>query len=600
MSSFTIGICCGTTTSHSMRRHRSSPPTLSRRSLRSSSSALTLALTLLLLAGLALTPPGAYAQNNVTGTWQTLPNLMPINPVHTALMSNGKILVVSGSGNYPAQTTFSVGIWDPASNSMTSQGTESWDQFCNGMVVLPDGRPFIVGGNLQYDPFHGWNRTAVYDPATGKYSDMEDMAHGRWYPTDTILGDGRLMTFSGLDETGKTNVQVEIYKVGSGWAAPSTAPWTPPLYPRLHLLPNGKVFYSGATTQSRTFDPSNNTWSSVIATTNYSGVRTYGSSVLFPLTPANGYKPKVIIFGGGNPATATTEIIDLSAGTPAWAYGPSMSQPRIEMNATLLPNGQVLTVGGSLNDEDTGTASLQADLYNTNTNSMSSAGSNAFARLYHSVALLLPDGTVWVAGGNPVRGTYEEHVEIYTPPYLYNSSGSLATRPSISSLSTSIIGYGTSFTVHTPDAANISSVVIMKDGAATHAFNMDQRLVGLNFSKGSGKLTVTGPPNGNTAPPGYYMIFLINSSGVPSVAKFLQVSKTSTDTPPKGTITSPTTDITIAPGQSVNFAGSGKWLDFGLFLGISRRLARNQQPGEPRLGDFFHRGNLHRRLHRHR
>src|SRR3984957_11190050 len=508
------------------------------------------------IALLLFCAPLAHGQANVTGTWQTLPTLMPINPIHTALLSNGKILVVSGSGNYTAQTTYLVGLWDPSNNSITT-GTQSWDMFCNGMIVLPDGRAFIVGGNLQYDPFFGWKRTSIYDPVTAKYADMEDMAHGRWYPTATVLGDGRVMTFSGLDEFGNTNTQVEIYKVGVGWAAPSSAPWTPPLYPRMHLLPNGKVFYSGWTTQSRTFDPSTNSWSGVIATTNYGGVRNYGSSVLFPLTPANGYKPKVIIFGGGNPSTATTEIIDLSASTPAWVYGPSMSQPRIEMNATMLPNGQILTVGGSLNDEDTSTASLQADLYNTATNSMSSAGSNSFPRLYHSVALLLPDATVWGAGGNPSRGSYEQHVEIYTPPYLYNSSGSLATRPSITSVTPGVIGYSSSFQVQTPDAANIASVVILKDGSVTHAFNMDQRLVGLSFTAGSGVLNLTGPPNGNTAPPGYYMIFLINTSGVPSVAKFVQISKTATDTPPKGTITSPAADIVIAPGQSVTFSGTG-------------------------------------------
>ncbi|HEY8714510.1 MAG TPA: galactose oxidase-like domain-containing protein, partial [Candidatus Acidoferrum sp.] len=445
------------------------------------------------LAGMALLlciGPAAYGQASVQGTWKTLPVLMPINPVHTALMSNGKILVVSGSGNYPAETTFSVGVWDPNTNTMSLQ-TQTWDMFCNGMIVLPDGRPFIVGGNLQYDPFHGWKRTSIYDPATDRYVDMQDMAHGRWYPTATVLGDGRVMTFSGLTETGGTNSQVEIYKVGSGWGSPFSASFTPPLYPRMHLLPSGKVFVSGSGTQSRTFDPSTNTWSGVIATTIYGSARTYGSSVLLPLTPANSYKPKVIIFGGGSPSTATTEVIDMSAASPAWTSGPPMSQPRIEMNATLLPNGKIVTVGGSLNDEDTTTASLQSDLYDSASNTMGSAGSNAFPRLYHSVSLLLPDGTVWVAGGNPTRGAYEQHIEIYTPPYLYNANGSLATRPSITSVSPGVIGYGTSFQVQTPDAANIASVVLMKNGAVTHAFDMDQRMVGLTFTQGSGVLTVT-------------------------------------------------------------------------------------------------------------
>ncbi|MEP6601306.1 MAG: galactose oxidase-like domain-containing protein, partial [Nitrospirota bacterium] len=524
---------------------------------------LCLTFVLAAVVLLALHAPVAFGQSNVTGTWQTVPTSMPINPVHTALMPNGKILVVSGSGNYPQQTTFMVGVWDPSNNSMTT-GTQAWDMFCNGMVLLPDGRPFIMGGNIQYDPFHGWQRTAAYDPATGKYTDMEDMAHGRWYPTSTVLGDGRVMTFSGLNETGSTNSKVEIYKVGVGWGSEISAPFTPPLYPRMTLLPSGKVLYSGGSPQSRTFDPSANTWSGVIATTVYGNDRTYGSTVLLPLLPSNSYKPQVMIFGGGNPSTKTTEIIDMSAATPQWVKGPDMVKPRIEMNATLLPTGKVLTVGGSLNDEDTNTASLAADLYDPYVDAvqgvqgtMSSAGSNGYPRLYHSVSLLLPDATVWVAGGNPSRGSYEQHVEIYTPPYLYNSNGTLATRPSITSVSPSVIGYGTSFTVQTPDAANIASVVLMKNGAVTHAFDMDQRMVGLVFSAGSGVLNVTGPLNGNIAPPGYYMLFLVNTAGVPSVAKFVQVSKTPTDIPPTGTITSPATDVTIAPGQSVSFAGTG-------------------------------------------
>ena len=284
----------------------------------------------------------------------------------------------------------------------------------------------------------------------------------------------------------------------------------------------------------------------------------------------------MIIFGGNNPATNTTEIIDFSAATPKWAYGPNMSQPRIEMNGTMLPNGKILALGGSLKDEDTSTASLQADLYDTATNTMSAAGSEAYARVYHSVSLLMPDGTVWVAGGNPMRGTYEQHVEVYTPPYLYNSSGDLATRPTITSVSNSVIGYGSSFTVTTPDAANISSVVLMKNGSVTHAFDMDQRMVGLNFTKGSGVLTVTGPPNGNIAPPGWYMLFLLNSSGVPAVAKFVQVSLTPTDTAPKGTITSPTSDITIAPGPIGDFCGNRHGHDFRVFVVLPRGFAGDE------------------------
>src|SRR5262249_25485862 len=161
------------------------------------------------------------------------------------------------------------------------------------------------------------------------------------------------------------------YTIGSGWSTQYIANWTPDLYPRMHLLPNGKVFYSGAQTTSRQFDPSTTTWTTV-ANTNYSNMRTYGTSVVLPLTPANNYDPKVIIMGGHSPATNTTEIIDMGASTPKWNYGPNMSQARIEMNAVILPNGKVLALGGSVNDEDTGTLSLNADLYDPGSNTFSS------------------------------------------------------------------------------------------------------------------------------------------------------------------------------------------------------------------------------------
>lgn len=485
----------------------------------------------------------ALGQAQQSGQWSTLPYTMPINPIHTSLMSNGKVLIVAGSGNYPPNLTNGIlqaAVWDPSAGTINVQSV-SWDMFCNGMVGLPDGREFIFGGTLQYDPpaFEGLNKTSTFDPSTGLFTTQQSMAHGRWYPTGTVLGNGSVMVFSGANETSGTNTAVEIYTPGSGWSTQYPAGWTPPLYPRLHLLPNGNVFYSGSTTSSALFnpanasDPSTHGWTLNVAHTVYSGVRTYGTSVLLPLTPANGYNPQVMIMGGGNPATNTTEIINLGASKPTWTSSAPMSQARIEMNAVILPTGKILALGGSVNDEQTSSASLAADLFDPNTQTMTSAGSEAYARLYHSVALLLPDGTVWVAGGNPSRGTYETHMEIYQPAYLFtlNSSGQtvLATRPTITSAPSAVF-YGSSFQVQTPDAANIASVALLKNGSVTHAFDMDQRMVGLPFTVASGVLTVTAPPNGNIAPPGYYMLFLVNKNGVPSMAKFVQVGSTSSQT----------------------------------------------------------------------
>ncbi len=556
-----------------------------KRNLRSCPTTV-LAIGLLVLVGLA---PRVMAQANIVGQWSTLPYTMPINPIHVALLHTGEVLVVAGSGNSTLTKEFQAATWNPASGTITTQ-TVGWDMFCNGMVVLPDGRPFIDGGTTQYNPFKGAANVSVFDPGTDTFTNLPSMASGRWYPTVTTLADGTVMTFSGLDGTGLvTDSNVEIFTPSTGnWSSQYAAGWTPALYPRMHVLPSGNVFYSGPTTKSRYYYPSTHKWSSVVATTNYANTRTYGSSVLFPLTPANNYKPVVMIFGGGQPtATATTEIIDLSQPTPVWQWGPNMSQARVEMNAVLLPSGKILALGGSVTDENASTASLNADLFDPASSTFSSAGANAYARLYHSVGLLLPDATVWVAGGNPQRGTYESHMEIYQPAYLFTTDGNghpiLAPRPTISS-APAAVGYGGIFTVQTPDAADISSVVLIKAGSVTHSFDMDQRLVGLSYTAGAGGLTVTGPPNANVATPGYYLLFILNSAGVPSIASFVQVTSgpdfSVTASPPVQGITlgaSPTYNVQVVP--SGGFAGTTTLGVTGVPSGAGASFSNNQITG---------------------
>jgi hypothetical protein len=499
---------------------------------------IVLSITFLITTGFV----SAYPQSNVQGQWSTLPYTMPINPIHAALLSNGQVLVVAGTGNDPTVTASKAALLNPVSGNITVLSV-AWDMFCNGMSVLPDGRPFIAGGTIKYNPFLGINKASIFDPVANQFTDLLPMRYGRWYPTTTILPDGSALVFSGTTETGGTNSKQEIFSPWLwSWSPAYSAGWTPPLYPRLHVLPNGNVFYSGPSYQSRYYYPATHSWSGVVATTNYAAKRTYGSSVLLPLWPADNYKPVVMILGGNTTATATTELIDLSAATPAWQWGPSMSQARIEMNAVILPNGKVLAIGGSASDEKASTASYNADLYDPATNTFSSAGKNAIPRLYHSTALLLPDATVWLAGSNPQRGTYDPRMEIYQPAYLFDSTGNLAARPTIAS-APAYVTYGQTFTVQTPDAADITSAVFVRPGAVTHAFDMDQRLVGLTYTAGAGTLSLTAPPNSNIAPPGYYMLFLLNSDGVPSVARFIQLS------------VGPDFSVTPSPAQQVVVSG---------------------------------------------
>jgi hypothetical protein len=514
----------------------------------------------------------AVAQVNVIGRWDTLSYLMVINPIRAALMHNGKILIVAGSENDPnkhAQHSSKAAVWDLSNSTNPFTILDlPWDVFCNGGSFLADGRCMVVGGTVQYDPFYGDPRMTVFDPVAGtmgKFYQLHSMAHGRWYATAITLSDGRILAFSGLDEFGNTNSTTEIYKVASHWSSAIQAPFTPELYPWLHLLPDGRVFCSGGLPNTYFFDPSKQTWA-FFANTNGPD-RQYGNSVLLPLLPANNYTARVMILGGGTGtvATATTEIVDFSKSSPAWVNSGNMSSARVEGNSVLLPNGKVLVLGGSPQNEVANTASLKADMFDpaafdpANTQkAWSPAGTCSYARLYHSVALLLPDATVMSAGSNPQRGSYEQHIEIYSPPYLFTTDGSgnviPAPRPAISSISPAIIGYdpSQSFTVTLSASDTISSVVLARPGSTTHAFDMDQRLVGLAFTQNANTLTVNWPPNSSVAPPGYYMLFVLNQQGVPSVAKFIQVSPSPMDQPPKGTITSPGSLMTITAGGTVN------------------------------------------------
>jgi fibronectin type 3 domain-containing protein len=565
-----------------------------------------LVVALLTFGAAAGFPAGARAQTcpadvpHLNGQWVTLPYLMPINPISSTLLHTGHVLIVAGSENDASNhsggsESYRAALWDPTGTTQSSVAIQelTYDVFCSGTAALPDGRPLIVGGTNDYS-FTGENRASFYDPATNSWVQSQNMVDGRWYATATALGDGRVMTWSGLSLTGGTNNTVEIYDLnnaGAGWSGPTSAPVSPPLYPRMHVLPSGKVFYTGhgsggSSANGYFFDPVARTWTVSTPTTRD---RSYGTTVLLPLLPPS-YTPKVLALGGSSPATSTTETIDLSLTPPVWTPGPAMSTGRIQMDAVILPDGTVLALGGSVNNEAPDGPGKKADLYHpAGGGSMTSAGTASYARLYHSSALLLPDARVMSIGSNPAnRGSYQPAIEIYTPAYLFDANDRPVTnRPSITAVSPSsgAIGYGAPFSVSYTSASAITSAVLVRPGSVTHAFDMEQRLIGLCGPapqppcSGSGTLNLTTPPNGNVAPPGYYMLFLLDSNGVPSTARFIQLSPYGT-APPVGAIASPATDMTIPAGAAVSFsAGTAAAKYSWIFPGGSPATSTAQNPG---------------------
>ena len=185
---------------------------------------------------------------------------------------------------------------------------------------------------------------------------------------------------------------------------------------------------------------------------------------------------------------------------------------------TILPDGNVLVTGGSETNDPGSQPVYAAEVWNAQTGTWSTMSSMQMGRTYHETALLMPDGRVYVAGGGGCCNAPDQfNAEIFSPPYLFRGA-----RPVISSAPSSV-SYGAQSLIGTPNGAAIQSVAFMRLGAQTHQFDMSQRYVPLSFTPASGGLTVTWPANGNLAPPGDYMVFIVNGSGVPSVASIVNI-----------------------------------------------------------------------------
>jgi galactose oxidase len=462
-------------------------------------------------AGVSARATAGAAAAATQGTW-TAPFPWPIVAVHLHLLPNGKVLSF-GLAGVPQ-------VWDPGTRRFTPVPSPS-KVFCAGHAFLPDGRLLVTGGNL--GQHLGLPNANLFDFRTQAWTALTPMQRGRWYPTSTTLPTGEVLTLAGTDEQG-VNVKLPEVWTSGRWRVLTTASASLPYYPRAFVAPDGRVFVAGPGQRSRWLSTSGTgAWKS--GPLSHYGLRNYGSAVM--------YAPgKVLIVGGGgynDPAhpvpTNTAEVIDLNQRAPAWRYTNPMAFARRQMNATLLADGKVLATGGTSRGgfSDPAGAVLAAEIWNPLTERWTTVAPNAVPRLYHSTTILLPDARVLHAGSGDGGGLpNEKSAEIYSPPYLFNPDGSLAARPTITSAPVSV-RYGQTFTVQTPNALSIASVTFIRLSAVTHAFNETQLLNRLALSATVGTLRVTAPARATLAPPGYYMLFIINAAGVPSVAAIILV-----------------------------------------------------------------------------
>ena len=510
-------------------------------------------------------------------------------PVHAVLLHTGRVLMWS-SLYERSRLLYSSWTWDPVSNAESpplpfngSNPYGPWkvdddiDLFCSHHVILEDGRVLAMGGgggDAQVSSA-GHDGVFIFDPnagTDGRWQKIADMTHGRWYPTPVMLGDGSIVVFSGWKAISDAPYR-EIVAQPEILSPPHYLPRVVtgaelalPLFPGLHMVPGGDVYYTGTTWQ---YTPGHAGFIQTSAYTHSSPVsgmwtqyndnaghplfakqrnREEATSVL--LAPA--HDGRILLIGGAYadesynlyPGTnpKSWEILETQSGAPAWSVSGSMKKGRINVNAVLLPDGKVLILGGhsrhKFEHAETEQA-MSAELFDPeiainspqDQDSIIETGPMSRSRMYHSTALLLPDGSVWCGGGEDKHapattpGEYlprnQKNMEIYQPPYFFRGP-----RPTIESVSELNIGCGTSFEINTQNANEIRKVVLMRPGAVTHHTDPSQRNVPLQFSSMNTKLNVRMETDRTVAPPGHYMLFIVDAEGRPCErAVFIRVRR---------------------------------------------------------------------------
>jgi hypothetical protein len=316
---------------------------------------------------------------------------------------------------------------------------------------------------------------------------------------------------------------------------------------------------NGFRPEVRSWNPATGAWGSM---GNTGVTRYYGTSFLLPLQNTTTEKGKILVCCGSDNITSaaktSAQIIDFNAGNPLIRTVASSAFARLYLTPVILPDGKCVVFGGT--QLGNSNPVLAPESFDPVTETWQTLPASTIPRYYHTTALLLPDGRVWVAGGTRVSSTFEPRTEFFSPSYMTQ------TRPTMSV--PTVGAYGGSINIPTPNAADISSVSLVRLMNTTHHYDANQRLVWLQIaSRGSSNITVSAPINANIAPPGYYMIHILNSSGIPSAGSIIKIpgaASTPDTTIPNLAITSPATGSTLPPGSvlvqgtaSDNTGGSG-------------------------------------------
>ena len=473
--------------------------------------------------------------------------------VHAVLLRTGKILYFTGTTQGRAflldpVTRTTKAVYPP---KIPGGEDEPANIFCAGQSILDDGTVLVMGGTVGRR--EGLKTIFTFDPIAETWRQQADMRHGRWYPTQVLLADGRTVVLDGLDERGEPHVnnQIESYTTNIDFVTllsvrgEADHPPAGGLYPHTFQMPSGRVLVAGPEPTDSWFFRLSKVGALSWEDAANPARHTFGSGVLLPGTPQG--STRVALIGGVNrgalPDTGSStplplvEVFDETNPAAGWTAAPSLNHGRAHHNTVQLPDGSMVTVGGGygiLNgNRRSGDAAVHRniELYDPVTGQWRLGPAQDELRTYHSVALLLPDARVMSAGDDGYGGSTNDTAEIYEPPYLFRGP-----RPQILSAPAEIT-YGQTVTVDT--SADAAKAVLVAPAAVTHANDMSQRVVPLTATAGpAGKLTFTAPAASTLAPPSYYMLFVLNTDGVPSVAKFVRLKFGSPPGPPDTELTS--------------------------------------------------------------
>jgi hypothetical protein len=307
---------------------------------------------------------------------------------------------------------------------------------------------------------------------------------------------------------------------------PATNSWTAlanrtlPMYPSLHLLKDGRLAYTGAyygwthtTAPPQVWNPTST--SRVVVSDPSSLVDHAHRNAAMSALVGSADNQLAWVAGGGFPAVRSTYFIDFNSSAPKVVAGPSLAAAKGYVSVSHLPDLTALETGGG-----TGYNSpvYEASILNAGTRKLTAMAPPTIGRTYHSSSVTIPDGRVVTFGGDPTGDSnFELRVEVFSPPYLFNG-----TRPSITSGPTEV-SYGSGYDVGATGAAPFSAV-LMRPGSATHSMDANQRVLKLASTANSQGLRVTFPTNSNLAPPGWYLLFLDDGSGRPSVGRWVHLT----------------------------------------------------------------------------